>query len=151
MPKLKMLAACERVLFDVDGPASVINIFQRMNIQLQAAPLPDKAVSNSLWNVFTLWENDPKEVGQEFTQIIRIYAPDGSLFTEHEWNFKNTVADSTQTRIRARFPTLPVWAEGDVVVRVWLKDIEAELGSASFSIRYLPRGEDAKPVESANS
>jgi hypothetical protein len=147
MPTLKIIAACERVLFDQEGPVSVVNIFQRMNVQLQAAPLPDKAVFQSLWSVFTLWENDPKEVGQEFTQVIQVFAPDGSLFVENEWSFKNTDADSTQFKIRARFPTLPIWAEGDVIVRVRLKNIDAEQGSFRFAIRYLPRGEDAKPIE----
>jgi hypothetical protein len=39
MPKLKALLACEKVIFDQDGPVSLIGIFQRMNIQLTGVPL----------------------------------------------------------------------------------------------------------------
>ena len=137
MPKLKMVVACERVLVDITGPVSIISIFQRMNIQLQAAPLPPQAVSTSRWHVFSLWENDPKEVGQQFTQILRVFAPDGTLFVEQELSFQNNDVNDFQTKINIMLASLPIWAEGDMFVRVWLKGNEEPAGEFRFAIVYV--------------
>ena len=47
MPKLLALIVCERVIIDKQEMASFINVFQKMNIQLSGAPLPERAVHMS--------------------------------------------------------------------------------------------------------
>ena len=41
-------------------------------------------------------------------------------------------------RIRLLVTSLPVWQEGKVHIKVFLKGNETELGSASFRVVYLP-------------
>jgi hypothetical protein len=147
MPKLKALLACEKVIFDQDGPVSLSGIFQRMNIQLTGVPLPEKAISPTMWSIFALWESDPQEIGQEFTQVIKVSAPDGSIFMEHEGVFKCTSIEERQTRIKTQIPGLPIWTEGWMTVNSWLKGDEASGSDFKFEIRYLPPPD--KPVPTA--
>lgn len=137
MPKLKVLLACEKVIFDSDGPVSLISIFQRMNIQRSNVPLPEKAVSPTMWSVFALWEFNPTEIGHDFTQVLKVTAPDGSVFMEHEGVFKSLSADDRQVKIKTLIPGLPIWQEGPVTVISWLKgEEEASASSYKFEIRY---------------
>ncbi|MEO8869950.1 MAG: hypothetical protein ABI357_03870 [Granulicella sp.] len=144
MPKLKILAACEKVIFDQDGPASLINLFQAMNYRLQDAPLPERAIAPNQWCVFTQWEHEPRDVGQEFTQIITVTAPDGSLFAKHEGTFQSNTSEHVQTRTKMQFTSLPVWQEGTVAIRAFLKGNDEELGSYNFEVKYLPKDEAIK-------
>ena len=141
--------ACEKVIFDQDGPVSLISIFQRMNIQLTGAPLPERALSPTLWCVFALWESDPREVGQEFTQVIKVVAPDGSIFMEHEGVFKNNSIDESQTKMKIQIPGIPIWEEGWLTVSSWLKGDESSVTEYKFEIRYLPPPEKPVPAPEA--
>lgn len=137
MPQLKIVAACEKVIFDKDGPVSIISMFQQMRYPLPAAPLPEHAIAPNMWSVFTLWENDPKEVGKEFVQVVKVFAPDGALFSESEGTFRNVDAKSLQTHIKVQVSALPIWKEGTVKVCVFLKGDETLLGTYSFQINYV--------------
>jgi hypothetical protein len=147
MPRLVLFTACEKTIFDMNGPVSLISIFQRMNIPLQSAPLPEKAVVPTLWSIFSLWETEPKERGQEFKQTVRVYAPDGVLFMEQEGMWKNDSSEDSQIKIGLQVAGLPIWTEGFIQVRVWLDNEETEAGSYRFRIHYLPKEENAKPAE----
>jgi len=130
----------------VDGPATVVSIFESMKFRLQDAPLPERAIAPNQWAVFTMWEPEPGETGETFTQVVRVFAPDGSLFFENE----HTVfipPEFIQMRVKINIQTLPVWQPGKVHIKVSLKGDEAELGSACFKIVYLPKEEPAPPVE----
>jgi hypothetical protein len=146
MPKLKIVAACEKTIVDQSGPVSLIGLFQRMNIQLQDAPLPEKAISPTWWSIFCLWENDPKEVGQEFTQITRVFAPDETLWMEFQQPFKNEDVENGQTKTSIVVGGIPIWAEGYLQVRVFLKGDDVELGSYRFIVAYQKRQQDTKVV-----
>jgi hypothetical protein len=147
MPILKFVTVCEKVIVDQEGPVSLISLFQRMNIQLQDAPLPEKAISQTRWHVFCLWENDPKEIGQTFTQILKIFNVDGSVFSEAEMPFVNNVVGDSQIKINVLFNAIPIWEEGNIVVRIWLKGIEKAVGECQFAITYLPKQAIDKGVE----
>jgi hypothetical protein len=138
MPNLKALLACEKVIFDQEGPVSVISIFQQMKVQLTGAPLPEKAISPTLWSVFVLWESDPREVGSQFTQVLKVTAPDGSVFLEHEGLFTNNSVDETQVKTKIQVPGLPIWKEGWITVSVNLKENPAINGEYKFELRYIP-------------
>ncbi len=138
MPSLVFVTACEKVIIDQTGPISLISVFQRMNIQIQAdSPLPTNAVAPNQWAIVCLWENFPKEVGQDFTQVLHVLAPDGMVFIEREDSFRNDDVDSSQTKLVLRFNVLPIWSEGDIVIKVWIKGLDEPVGSYRFSIRYL--------------
>jgi hypothetical protein len=149
MPKLKVLLACEKVIFDQEGPVSLISIFQRMNIQLTGVPLPERAVSPTLWSIFALWEFMPSEIGQEFFQGIRVTAPDGSVFLEHEGAFQNNAADDMQIKTKTQVPGLPIWDEGWVTVTSWLKDDEGSKVDYRFEVRYVQPPQSPAPITEA--
>jgi hypothetical protein len=144
MPKLRFLVACEKVIIDQAGPVSLISIFQKMNIQLQAAPLPEKATSYARWHAFSLWENDPKDVGKTFTVVTKVFNVDGSVFNEIELPFTNNTAGDSQTKVNVMFQVVPIWMEGDIVIRTWLKEDENESGEYRFGIVYLRKEEGAE-------
>jgi hypothetical protein len=140
MPKLSILAVCEKVIFDQDGPATIVSIFESMLYRVQDAPLPEKAVLPNQWAVFTQWEHTAQELGQEFAQIIVVTAPDGSELHRGEITFTKKDLTKNISRIRALFRSIPIWKEGMVRVDVFLKGQEsAPQGSTGFSVRYIPK------------
>jgi len=74
MPKLIMFTACEKVIIDRRELPSLINIFQRMQIQLLDAPMPENAVSPVRWDVFSLWQHTKDEVGENSWKLALILA-----------------------------------------------------------------------------
>jgi hypothetical protein len=145
MPKLIILAACERVLIDrVSALPSLINIFQRMNIQLQDAPLPENAVSPARWAIFALWRHSPEERNIEFTQRTEVIGPSGVKFAEMTTMFKITETDDLQSKNYIELLGLPIYTEGFLKVRVWLEGIPDTEGEYQFLIKHVPK---EKPEE----
>ncbi len=148
MPQLKIITACEKVIYDQDGPVSLIGIFEAMQFRLQDAPLPDRAIAPNQWSVFTLWEPQIGETGHPFTQVIRVFAPDGTLFLENEHTFVAIDPERTQIRVRINVRSLPIWKAGKVDIKVFLKGNETEQGSTCFNIVYLPKEENVEATAS---
>jgi hypothetical protein len=150
MPKLSIIAVCEKVIFDTDGPATLVSIFENMLYQVQDAPLPERAVLPNQWSIFTQWEYAPQEAGQEFAQIAVVTAPDGSEFSRVEVPFTKTDPTRHLQRIRVNLRSIPIWQEGRVRVDVFLKGQEsAPQGSTGFAIRYIPKEENANRIATA--
>lgn len=146
MPKLTILAACERVLVDREASLpSLINIFQRMNIQLQDAPLPENAISPARWGIFTLWQHSPEERDIEFTQRVQVIGPSGAQFAEASTTFKITEADDLQSKNHLHINGLPINHEGFLKIRVWLDGIADAVGEYQFMIKYLPKEKHEQP------
>lgn len=138
MPKLLVLAACERVLVDRAGSLpSLINIFQRMNIQVQDAPLPENAVSPARWAIFALWQHTPEEKDIEFTQRTQVLSPAGQQFAELITKFKITQNDDLQSRNHIEMLGLPISQEGFIKVRVWLEGYADAAAEYQFLIKYM--------------
>jgi hypothetical protein len=140
MPKLVVLAACERVLIDRTAALpSLINIFQRMNIKLQDAPLPENAVSPARWAVFTLWQHTPEELGMEFTQQLEIINPAGAKFIGATSKFIITEEFDLQSKVPIEILGLPINHEGFIKVRVWLEGYPDATGEYQFMVKHLPK------------
>jgi hypothetical protein len=140
MPKLSILAVCEKVIFDTDGPATLVSIFENMLYQVQDAPLPDKAILPNQWAVFTQWEHTAQEMGQEFAQVVVVTAPDGSEVSRTELAFSKKDPIKNINRARVLFKSIPIWKEGIVRVDVFLKGQDsAPQASTGFNIRYIPK------------
>ena len=147
MPKLTILAACERVIIEREATLpSLISIFQRMNVQLQDAPLPENALSPIRWSIFTLWQHTPGEKGVEYTQRTEVIAPSGDKFVEASTVFKITEADDLQSKNHIDIFGIPINVEGFVNVRVWLEGMADTTGEYQFLIKYMPK---AKQEDSA--
>jgi hypothetical protein len=146
MPRLKLFVACEKTIFDINGPVSLIGIFQTMNFPVTDAPLPEKAISPTQWAIFSLWETSPEERDHEFTQTIRVFAADGSLWLENTGQWKNSSITDKQVKISVNVGGLPIWSEGLVLISVWLNDEKNEVGSYNFAVRHLRKDENAKAI-----
>jgi hypothetical protein len=145
MPKLKILLACEKVINDVTGPVSLISVFQRMNVPIGPAPLPEKALSPTRWDVFSMWEFDAKEVGQEFIQVVKVGTPDGSVFAEMEWPIKSESPDQRHVNVKTTIPGIPIWQEGFVTINTWLKGEESIIGDFRYEVRYIISSAEVTP------
>jgi hypothetical protein len=147
MPKLSVLAACERVIVDrVGSLPSLINIFQRMNIQLQDAPLPENAIAPTRWVVFTLWQHTPEERDVEYTQRTEVIAPSGDKFADARIVFKITEADDLQSKNHLEIFGIPINVEGFLKVRVWLEGIADTTAEYQYFVKHVPKEGHAKPA-----
>jgi len=125
MPTLATLTICERVIIDVKGIPSLINIFQKMHIMISKGerPAQDAAIA-ARWSVFTIWQTTSDEINKEFTQHTEITAPDGKQFSYAQAKFKRSPAQDPNLNINVEFPSMPIWSEGSINVAVWIDDGE---------------------------
>jgi hypothetical protein len=152
MPRLSILAVCEKVIFDTDGPATLVSIFENMLYQVQDVPLPEKAVLPNQWAIFTQWEATAQEMGEEFTQVAIVTAPDGSEFYKLEVPFTRIEPNKATIRIRVNLRSIPIWKEGLVRVEIFLKGHElVPQGSTGFNVRYIPKEADVSKIATPTS
>ena len=73
---------CEKVLQDPQSGVSLIAIFQEIKIQIthDAPELPRDAVIPREWLIYSRFDLDMDEEGEEFTAVTTILWPDGALF-----------------------------------------------------------------------
>jgi len=144
VPKLLALLVCERVIIDRQDMPSLINVFQKMNVPLTDAPLPERAVSPARWSVFTLWQHEESEVEKAFTQLLEVVLPDGEVFLKAEQEFKASTPEDLQSKITMEFGTLPIWQEGFIDVRVSLKDSNEPGQVYKFAVKHIRKETDVK-------
>ncbi len=149
MPTFRFMVTCEKVIIDQSGPVSLIAIFQKINIQRTATPLPERAMSYIRWHAFSVWNIDPKEAGKTFIFVVKAFNPDGSVLSESEVPVPTRISDS-EAKINVMYQAVPIWQEGNVVVQVWVKGNETERGECQFSIVYLPKEVNAEAAKSIN-
>jgi len=139
MPKVLIFAVCEKALIDVRQLPSLISIFQRMQIMLQDAPMPEGATSPVRWDVFTLWQHTEEEVGTEFRQRVVAYKPNGQPFIESFANFTIQSKDDLQSKNVFEMFGIPIEEEGMIRVVTFLGDSEEPIAEYSFAIKYVRR------------
>jgi len=139
MPKLKILAVCEKVILDQQQVPSLIGIFERMNIEVQDAPLPENAIAPVRWSVFTLWQHTSEEKNVEYTQKTRIVGPDGKLFSEVGAKFTLEKPDEFQSKNQIELLGLPISTEGNVLVEVHLEGIPGSEARYEFAIVHVQK------------
>jgi hypothetical protein len=122
MMKPYVFAVCEKVIFDVQGTASLINLFNRVDAYLVTStePIPANAIMPFPWSVFTSWDVGPEDVERKFTQVLEVLNPDGSIFNEHRIEIV-TQRGKDHHQVEARFPGFPIGQEGSYSVRTRLE------------------------------
>jgi hypothetical protein len=139
VPKLLILAACEKVIIDRAQVPSLIGIFQGINIQLTGEPMPAKALSQMRWAVFTDWETGPEEIGTEFTQHLEIITPSGEIFVTGMAKFTVTDPSDFHSKVGFDLVSIPVHEEGFFKVRVWLDSDSENRAEYRFYVKHLPQ------------
>jgi hypothetical protein len=154
MPHLNAFAICERIIIDAKGIPSLINLFQRIDIQLQEEPLPKDAVAPGRWAVFSMWQLAPEEVGKEFVQFTKVSRPDQSIFVETMQSFKIESDIDLTVRTFLDLNGIPIGSEGRIWARTWLRGDEQNIHEISFYLRHLPKLESpdvTQPTQAASS
>jgi hypothetical protein len=139
MPKLLVFAVCEKVIIDHRQVPSLISIFQRMEILLQDAPLPENALSPTSWNVFCLWQHAPDEIGVEFSQRVEVFVPNGQMFVYSEAKFKVTEERDLQSKNTFQFFGIPINDEGFIRVTSTLNGDPDTLAEYQFFVQHQPK------------
>lgn len=150
MPKLIILAACEKVIIDRAQIPSLIGIFQGVNIQV-TEDMPERAVTQMRWNIFTAWQHDLEELGVEFTQHMEVVTPRGEQFIKGETKFKVTDANDLQSRIGTEINSIPVSDQGHFTVRVWLDNSADSKSEYKFYLKHLPLETKTPATETVSS
>jgi hypothetical protein len=151
MPKLMILAVCEKFIIDRAELPSLISIFQNLDLQLTGEPMPEKAVTPLKWSVFTMWQHAPEERDVEFVQHLEVITPKGEQFVTGTTSFRVTGPRDLQSKIGSEFQMMPVSDEGFITVRVWLEGAPDNASEYKFTITHVhapmvPKAEDQVPV-----
>ena len=144
MPKLLAVLVCEKVIVDQQQVPSLIGVFQRINVQLLDAPLPENAVTPMKWAVFALWEHTKDEQGKTFIQRLQVLKPDGSTFIDNSQPFQVRDPDFLQSKNTAEIFGIPADKEGEIKVRVWIEGEEERGGGYSYSVKHQPKENHGK-------
>ncbi len=125
--KCTALLPCEKVIIDKDGAHSLINVMQSAAVVLQQQqpnqspvnmPVPNNAIMNMTWWIFSVWKPAIEDVGRSFEQVYQLYLPAGEKFAEHRLPF--TQKDDRMQQTTFYYLGFPVGQEGELKIRSWL-------------------------------
>ena len=81
MPRLVVFAACDRILIEESGIASLISIIDEFTLTIKGdTKIGRDAVGPTQWAIYTKWEKTSGDDDKEFVQIIQALWPDESEF-----------------------------------------------------------------------
>jgi len=113
-----MLVACEKVIIDDNGNASLIILLQNITVSVNSNPVPENAVTPKEWAVFSMWQMQAEDAGTPFQQIVEIRYPNGDLFKRAELDF--TTSKDFQY-IRINIVGFPIGQKGRYSIHGWLE------------------------------
>lgn len=128
MPKLLVLAACEKLIIDNHNVVSLISLLQEVNVNVPPEvdiPADQKLVPMN-WTILSIWQRLPHEEEKSFEQRTAMLSSSGEeIFAkENEVNFRPEPPATripTQHRTVGMAQAMPL-AEGDYLVKVWLRE-----------------------------
>ena len=116
--------ACEKLIVDKGGAHSLINVMSSIDIAISPMPgtpleqIPTNAVMPKEWWIFSMWEADATEVGQEFEQIYQVFWPNGDKLLEGKLKFK---PDEKAQYNSFTILGFPVGQQGRVKINTWVE------------------------------
>jgi hypothetical protein len=118
MPSLAFMTACDKVIVDQDGSASLINTFCGLAISSIEGKIPEDAIGPKSWTIIAMWRSEPSDQGKTFIQKTRVVDPAGKEFGLNTESFKfGTYSHS----IRVSINGMPVGIPGDIGITVYLE------------------------------
>ena len=122
MLKLYVCVACEKVIIDQDGVASLIGLFNKFTLTLpKNQEIPKNAVAPKEWAVFSAWDTEPGDELKEHLFCLQIFYPDKSQFGEIFKN-KMKVELNKRSQVKTMIPGFPVGRPGFYTVRNWIEE-----------------------------
>ncbi len=122
MLKLYVCVACEKVIIDQDGVASLIGLFNKLTLTPQKnQEIPKNAVAPKEWAVFSAWDTEPGDELKEHLFCLQIFYPDKSQFGEIFKN-KMKVELNKRSQVKTMIPGFPVGQPGFYTVRNWIEE-----------------------------
>ena len=130
MPELYAFVACDKVIIDDMGTASLISLFGNIIVTLpQNAEVPSNALVPKEWALFASWDCGPDDDGKEFSQVVQVLHPDGRFFIER-MEAKFVMQRDKKSQIKMPFVGFPVGQQGKVMIRMWLEQAGQEIFAA---------------------
>jgi hypothetical protein len=135
-----VVAACEKVILDEVGNATLIMLLNEIHVALPAdgTVLPPAALSPKEWAVFAMWTVEQEDFGHDFVQHMHISFEDGTVFTDKTipFHIKPNVRIATN---RANIIGFPVGKEGKLTVTVWLEGNTQKYAYPVFIVHDRPQ------------
>jgi hypothetical protein len=128
MPRLVILAVCDRVLIEDRGTASLITITDEFTVTIKGdTKIGRDTVGPTQWAIFTKWEKTSGDDDKEFVQIIQVLWPDKSEFKRIEFPFGFHPGKKGHQN-RFEIVGFPFGQEGLVTLNTWLEVDSKRIG-----------------------
>jgi hypothetical protein len=100
MPKLQLLAPCDKVIISEEAGASVISILESLTVGLASGEeqpnIPADTAIPMKWTVFTLWLAEKRDAKKKYEQLIQMISPSGKTVLNQKTPFEMTVRSHRQ-------------------------------------------------------
>lgn len=122
MLKPYVCVACEKVILDQDGVASLIGLFSKILVApIAGQEIPKNAVAPKQWAVFSAWDPDPGDENKEWFFCLQMFYPDQTQFGETT-RVKINVELGKRSQVKADIAGFPVGQLGPHTVRCWIEE-----------------------------
>ncbi len=122
MLKPYICAACEKVIVDQDGLASLIGLFNKIIFSPPPGEeVPANAVVSKEWTVFSSWDTEPGDERKEYVLCTQMLYPNGSQFADLN-KTKINVELNKRSQMKIVWLGFPVGQLGAYTVRTWVEE-----------------------------
>ncbi|MCH6553476.1 MAG: hypothetical protein IH793_04880, partial [Acidobacteria bacterium] len=126
--RLVVFAACDRILIEESGIASLISIIDEFTLTIKGdTKIGRDAVGPTQWAIYTKWEKTSGDDDKEFVQIIQALWPDKSEFKRMKAPFRFQ-PDKKGHQNRIEINGFPMGQEGLVTLNMWLEVDSKRIG-----------------------
>jgi len=123
MLKPDVCVACEKVIIDENGIASLIGLFGKIGfIAPKGIEIPKNAVAPKEWAVFSSWDVEPGDELKDYFACMQLLYPDKSQFGDIIKNKLKIEPNKSKSQWRTTILGFPVGQVGPYTVRVWVEE-----------------------------
>jgi hypothetical protein len=139
MPRLLLLAACEKAIIDLNNILSLMNLIGEVTVQVPAGvTLLPNAGSPMQWAIVALFEQVPSDQNKKFEQYAAFVSSSGDAFFQSPISLFELKAE--QHRITTQVNGMPVGRVGKHHIKCYIREkgntVWAECGSYPIRIKW---------------